>query len=151
ITVDNTVVSLPGLNSLTDANLTVTTGGSLTLAGVTSYTTPSSNNDSWISDGTGSVLNLSTITSLTGGGGGAALFVNGQNNGHVNLGGVTTVPGGAIFVYADGATGQVDLSKIVTLHSDANNHSLLRWHNGGTVVVTALTTLNRADITVDNT
>jgi hypothetical protein len=139
-----------GTATIDGASLYAANGGQLTLPS-TSYVGRAGSNSTLQADGTNSVLDLSHITTLTGASNYSYLYINGQNNGHVKLNGVTSVPAGTIGVYASGASGQVNLSHLSSLHSDASYHSYLWVNTGGSILVGALTTLNRADLRADAT
>ncbi len=136
-----------GLTNADGSSLRVFGGGTLTLAGLTSYT--GANYDTTFQAGdANSKLNLAHITTLHGALGSSNLAVTAQGGGRIDLSAVTSDPNGRTSVLADGANSVVDLSRLPKLVSDVYWFSGLEARNSGAILTPLLTTISRVDLKI---
>jgi RHS repeat-associated protein len=128
ITADNDSVSLPSVTNIDGDSLTATNGGTLTLAGVTSYASPGGDT-SFNARGAGNIISLpalATVTNVQ-----TSWTVNAAQGGQIDLHGLTTV-----------GTSQAPLPAALTAQD-----------SGSSINLSALTSYNSAPgsaITVSN-
>ncbi len=143
--------SLPGLTDITAATLFAGSGGSLTLAGVTSYDAPNGGGDWYLeASGAGSTLdlpNLTTIGTLTG----STLHIEAMQGGQVGLPKLNSISNTRPVQFtADGGGSQIDLSALTTFDGYPGNGALDAT-DGATVDDGNLTSLDEITVTLDGT
>ncbi len=136
------------ITTITSSNLYVAGGGDLAFPALTSWTYP--NGATIEANGTGSVLDLTSQTVLDGAPSYNELYVQAYYGGEVNLSKVTSQPTGRVEFYAYGTGSVVDISALAEVSSDTSYNSSLEAGSGGTIRDPALTTLNHADLHLDD-
>ncbi len=140
-------IGLAGVNSANNSSLFATSGGTIALPALTSYSADDSGS-SIQANGAGSVVNLSNVTSFAGG-----TFnrtnVQAQAGGLVNLSGLTSITVGATSVESTGAGSVVNLSALTTFNgTNFADGRRLRAESGGAITSPNLKTLGRVNIEI---
>ena len=142
-------VSLPSLTNTDASNIKVSGGGTLTLAGIASYSAP---NGSTLLEATGtnSVLSLPNLGSVTVGTAfGNRVQVQALAGGTISLPSLTQLNTGPVQFESDGTGSVLTLSALGSFAGvDDGASPSLQVSNGGSVQAAALTTLNGVTLTL---
>ncbi len=140
--VTNGTVTLSNVVDITNANLYVSGGATLSLPGVSNavYTAQAV----WQASGAGSVLNLTGLTNVTGpyyDWNGDALLIQALAGGEVNLGGLASISG-VVQVQDSGGGSEVNLAALQVFDgNDDDSPSQLQPSDGGTILAGQLRSL----------
>ncbi len=170
LSVDAATLSVPALADIDGSSLLVTSGGTLALPAVTSYTNTTTGNDqtrTLSASGAGSMLDLHNVTTVTNGQDyNAHVAISATGGGTIDLSGTTAIvdPDSgdqryrSIDVTADGMGSTIDLSALASFSdhtggspTGANRYSSLTARNSGTIQAGLLTTLLGVSVTIDAT
>ncbi len=144
---DGATVTFSGLATFTKDSFYATTGGVLNLPTVSSYSGPSNSGTTIRADNAGSQINLPNLTTLNGALGGSVVDVVVTGGGLVNLSQLPQVTTGSVHFRAYDATSVIDLSALTTFTPTTAN-AALESHNGATLRIGALTTLDSVAVTI---
>ncbi|HUY34489.1 MAG TPA: carboxypeptidase regulatory-like domain-containing protein, partial [Pirellulales bacterium] len=144
LTVTGGSYNLPALTDVDGSNLAVTTGGSLALPNLKSY---SSNVTTFSADSTGSVLDVSALTTLTQQ---RYWSISATNGGEVKLGGLTSLATTHRIFITDTNGSTLLLSGVTSLNGSNAVISITDTGNS-TLLASNLATLSGVSLTLDGT
>ncbi|MFI5457017.1 MAG: RHS repeat-associated core domain-containing protein, partial [Isosphaerales bacterium] len=161
LTVDGATVTAPNLTDIDGSSIYVQNGGSLTLAGVTTYSDSTNYDNRYLeATGAGSILSLPKLGAITWTGYDQLLTIQATSGGQVDLPALTsmTTTGGysEFTIDANGTGSLIDLSALGTATAytgySTYYHSNLTATGGSTIELgSGLTALTVWDVTVDST
>ncbi|HEX3727966.1 MAG TPA: hypothetical protein VHV08_17060 [Pirellulales bacterium] len=142
-------LTFSALTSISNDNITVAGGGNLNLSSVTSYSN-SAGYYTLEATGAGSTLSLPALTTLATSGNNQVNIIA-LSGGHVTFAALTSVTTGPVYFESSGASSQIDVSALATLHGTVgNNDSTIEVQTGGTFLHGAITTMDRVDLKLDD-
>ena len=144
-----TTIDLSSLTSMSNGNITVSSGGTLSLPNVTSYS-DSANTYVLQATGAGSVLSMNALTSLSTSAN-QVIIVEGVSGGHVNMTSLASVTTSPVQFISTGTGSQVNVTALATFTGTTGfNNSLIEVQANGTFSHAAgLTAISHVDLTLD--
>ena len=144
--------TLGGLTTLGDSNVDVSSGATLSLPGVTTYT-ESISSSQLTATGTGSTLELDNLTSLALADQ-LSVTIQALAGGTVDLPALTQIATSTVNLNSTGTNSTLDVSALTSIaitNTVADYHSSLSATSGGTILDGSLTSLDGTDLSLNGT
>ena len=148
-------LSLPALGNIDGSSVLVSSGSQLSLPALLTFSGGANYTELLQATGTGSRLSLPALTKVTGDTSAYSSLVQVQalSGGDVELPKLTTITGGPVQLESDGSGSTLNINVLTSIQGNAGQqyYSGLQATNHGTVTDAALTTLQKANLTLDGT